>query len=115
MDARLLRGLVAAAALLAALPGHAEVTGPGCEPPATEKDPLSDRAGILAQYQRLPRTCLQRIFHDCSRASARGLVDFGSAAVCSFGYEALLSQHFGGDFRALLAWWRSQPGDVGLQ
>lgn len=115
MGASVLRGLLAAAALLAALSGHAEVGGPGCELPATGKDPLSDRAGILAQYQRLPRACLQQIFRECSRASERGMVDFAGAAVCSFGHEALLSQHFGGNFRELLAWWRSQPAPTTLQ
>jgi hypothetical protein len=27
---------------------------------------------------------------------------------CSLGHEALLRRVFGGDFNALLAWWRSQ-------
>lgn len=111
MHARALRFLVAAAALATLLPVHAETARLECEIPAADQDPLADRAGILSQYELLPRQCLQRIVRACSDASSHTLLDFGSAAVCSFGYEALLRQHFGGNFRALLAWWRSD-GDA---
>ncbi len=40
--------------------------------------------------------------------NARVLRCLITAAVCSFGYEALLSQQFQGDFRELIAWWRTQ-------
>lgn len=114
MDARTLRILLLAAATWAALPAAAE-SGPfSCELPAAESGPLGDRAGMLARYERLPRTCLHEIFAACSTAAGRSLLDFGSAAVCSFGYEALLSQGFGGNFRALMAWWRNQRAE-GLQ
>jgi hypothetical protein len=109
MDARALRCLaIAAAAVTATLPVHAEVPPALCELPASDVDPLTDRAGILAQYERLPQPCLRAIFHACSTASSETLLDFGSAAVCSFGYEALLKQAFGGNFRALMAWWHTQ-------
>jgi hypothetical protein len=108
MHARSLRCLVATAALFTFLGAHAETAAPGCELPASDRNPMSDRAGILAEYQRLPTACLQQIVRACSAASSRTLLDFGSAAVCSFGYEALLAQQFGGNFPALLAWWRSQ-------
>ena len=45
-----------------------------------------------------------------SEASSKSFLDFGSAAVCSFAYEALLSQRFHGDFRELMGWWRAQRG-----
>lgn len=111
MDARILRCLAAAAALVATLPaGAQEPDSPGCELPASPSDPLADRAGLLAQYERLPQACLREIFAACSSAASRTLLDFGSAAVCSFGYEALLKQGFGGNFRALMAWWTAQRG-----
>ena len=112
MDARtLLPMLLLVVALPAALPAAAiEIAPPACELPASSADPLGDRAGVLALYERLPRACLHEIFTACSTAASETLLDFGSAAVCSFGYEALLSQGFGGNFRALMAWWRAQQG-----
>src|SRR3954462_7545656 len=109
MPAHALRALLAAAALFAALPSWAQ-EGPrsACAMPAAAADPLSDRAGMLAEYQRLPQHCLQALVTTCSEAANRTFLDFGSAAVCSLGYEALLTQGFGGDFRALMAWRSSQ-------
>lgn len=109
MHASPLRGLLAAAILAAALPAAgAEPFSSTCELPAAAIDPLGDRAGVLAQYEQLPRVCLDEIFIACTAASSQALLDFGSAAVCSFGYEALLKRGFGGNFRALMAWWRTQ-------
>lgn len=108
MHSSALRCLVIAAALAAAHPVRAEAPPAACELPASQVDPLADRAGILAQYERLPHSCLRAIFSACSTASSQALLDFGSAAVCSFGYEALLKQAFGGNFRALMAWWHTQ-------
>jgi hypothetical protein len=112
MDARALRCLAAAAVVMASPPALAGSPSPACELPASDSDPLSDRAGILAQYERLPQACLREIFAACSTAANVSLLDFGSAAVCSFGYEALLKQGFGGNFRALMAWWQSQRGQA---
>ena len=110
MDPRALRGLLAAAVVTASLPALADPPSPACELPASDVDPLSDRAGILARYERLPEACLRDIFTACSSAANVSLLDFSSAAVCSFGYEALLKQGFGGNFRALMAWWHTQRG-----
>ena len=113
MQANALRCLVAAALVLAGPPAAAEAADSECQLPASDIDPLSDRAGILAAYEGLPQSCLQEIFAACSSASSQTLLDFHSAAVCSFGYEALLKQGFGGNFRALLTWWSSQrPQDL---
>lgn len=112
MDARALRCLLAAAALAAALPAAAAPPDEDCLLPASEADPLADRAGILAAYEQLPQACLVALFGACTHAAGRGLLDFGSAAACSFGYEALLKQRFGGNFRALLAWWNTQRGEA---
>lgn len=108
MPARALRCLVAATALFTLWPAHADMAAGRCEIPAAESDPLADRAGLLAQYERLPGPCLQRIFLACAEESRRSFMDFGSAAICSLGYEALLRQEFGGSFPALLAWWRTE-------
>lgn len=103
-----LRHLVVAASLLAAASARAEPQAEACVLPGDGADPLGDRAGLLAEYERLPQSCLQELVRTCTSISNRSLLDFGSAAACSFGYEALLSQRFGGDFRALMAWWNSE-------
>ena len=112
MNARALRCLWIAAAAALSLPGLAE-TAPreqaqACQLPGAGADPLADRAGLLAQYEQLPQSCLQELFRACTDASSRSLLDFGSAASCSFGYEALLKQGFGGNFHALIAWWQGE-------
>ncbi len=106
MDARALPFLVAAA-MLAASPAANAATG-ACELPAQEADVLAERDTLLQRYERLPQHCLQAIFRECTAASAQSLLDFGSAAVCSLGYEALLKNGFNGNFHALIAWWRSE-------
>lgn len=116
MHSTALRSLVVAASVIAALlPCRAEVTPDtlpgGCEIPSAGVNPLADRAGLLARYEGLPKSCLDSIFTRCSRAAAQGLLDFSSAAVCSFSYEALLRRHFDGDFPALVAWWRSRKDE----
>lgn len=109
MHRKALRRLLAATALaLSSAAGATEIGSGSCQLPGSGHDPMADRAGLLAQYERLPPSCLQAIFAACTSAASRTLLDFGSAAICSFGYEALLKQRFGGNFGALLAWWRDQ-------
>jgi len=110
MDARVLRCLAVAAAALVSLPAWSEPDAQPqrCELPGAGTDPLADREGLLAQYERLPRSCLQDLFRACAEVSSRSLMDFGSAASCSFGYEALLKHGFGGDFHSLMAWWKGE-------
>ena len=101
--------LVFACALLAATSARADPLSDGsCVLPGDGRDPLADRAGLLAEYERLPPTCLQDLVLACTAVTNRAMLDFGSAAVCSLGYEALLSRRFGGNFQALLAWWNSE-------
>ena len=110
MPATALPALLAAACLFAAAPASAQAGDATCTIATEEADPLADRQALIAEYERLPARCLQSIFRHCTEASERTLLDLGSAAMCSIGYEALLRQRFGGDFHALMAWWRDdQP------
>ncbi|MFD0667129.1 hypothetical protein ACT80S_05390 [Ramlibacter sp. MAHUQ-53] len=68
-------------------------------------DPWSAREAAIAAYARVPPACLRSLVRACSEAAAASFLDGGTAAVCSVRYEALLRHGFGGDFRALLAWW----------
>jgi hypothetical protein len=108
MNASALRCLLAAAAISVAPWAWAEPLAESCQLPGSDVETLVNRSALLAEYERLPHSCLQEIFRACTLASNEGLLDFSSAAVCSFGYEAWLKQGFGGNFRALLAWWRAQ-------
>jgi hypothetical protein len=107
MPSHALRLLVATAVLAAASAGADPLPDP-CPLPGDSAHPLADRAGLLAQYERLPHACLQELVRACTEVSNRALMDFGTASACSFGYEALLSQRFGGNFQALMAWWNSE-------
>jgi hypothetical protein len=108
MEDRALPFVMAAATLLVAAPGALATTAGNCELPAQDADLLADRETMLQRYERLPQHCLKAIVHACTAASAQALLDFGSAAACSFSYEALLKNGFGGNFHALMAWWRSE-------
>lgn len=72
---------------------------------------FNDRAGSLARFEQLPSACLETLFLRCSREAGERMLDLGDAAICSYGYEALLKRRFGGDFNAMLAWWRAHRED----
>jgi hypothetical protein len=95
------------AATIATLIGAGAAAAADPPPAATEVALSIDsaRAGIEALSERDAR----QFYLDCSHAALRGRLGSGETAVCSIGYEVLLSRHFGGDFHALLAWSRSQP------
>lgn len=61
---------------------------------------------LRAHFERLPERELERSFLRCARESSQRLMGFDDAALCSAGFEALKKRKFGGDFDALLAWWR---------
>ncbi|MCG3189156.1 MAG: hypothetical protein LKCHEGNO_01429 [Burkholderiaceae bacterium] len=70
---------------------------------------LRDRDTIAARFEAMPEAELKTLYLHCSAEADRRLLDIGEAAVCSIAYEALKRRIFGGDFEALLAWWRAQP------
>lgn len=61
---------------------------------------------LRVHFERLSEPDLERLFLRCSRESSQRLMGFDEAAVCSTGFEALKKRKFGGDFSAMLAWWR---------
>ena len=50
---------------------------------------------------------LERTFWLCEHAAAQSLLDLGTATQCSVVTEALKARRFGGDFKAMLAWWQA--------
>ena len=63
-------------------------------------------AETAAEIAAMPEADLKKFYLRCSRASVRGRLGSGEIQLCSIGYERLLQQSFGGDFRAFLAWRR---------
>jgi hypothetical protein len=49
---------------------------------------------------------IEKAFWVCDHAASIGLLDMGSAIVCSRLTEALKQRKFDGNFQALLAWWQ---------
>ena len=112
MNHRLLRCVVACTAAMGGLPAPAQdetgSSAPACRAPAYDGPPLLRRQERIAEYEGLGEHCLKRLAVECDAAASRQLLDAGSAFACSLGYEALLRSGFGGDFQAMLAWWRTR-------
>jgi hypothetical protein len=121
---RLLRCVAGCAALAWAALAAAQQEAPGarqrpaaaatCQQPEHAGDPMLDREERIRQYETLGEPCLKRLLVECNAAANSRLLDGGSAFACSIGYEALLKRHFGGDFQAMLAWWRTVPERTAL-
>jgi hypothetical protein len=89
------------------LPAAAQA-GPTCELPAQTGEPMANRSERIAQFEGLGEQCLKELSVACTDAAGRNLLDTSSAFTCSIGHEALLRRGFGGDFQAMLAWWRQR-------
>jgi hypothetical protein len=66
-------------------------------------------APALAQDERIE--ALERAFWRCDHAATQGALDSATAVDCSIATEALKARRFGGDFSAMLAWWRERKDD----
>lgn len=86
----------------------------GCQAPPYDGPPLLHRKERISQFEALGEPCLKQLMVECNAAANKQLLDPGSAFSCSIGYEALLKRGFGGDFQAMLAWWRNREGATGL-
>jgi hypothetical protein len=71
-----------------------------------EKAPAIETAAAL-QLDAGTLSALEREFWRCDHATTQGLLDLGTAKECSIVIEALKAGRFGGDFTAMLAWWRA--------
>lgn len=63
---------------------------------------------VQATLERLPESELKALYLGCARESTRQRLAPIDAALCSATAELLKERSFGGDFDAMLAWWRSQ-------
>jgi hypothetical protein len=71
-----------------------------------EEHPLAHRAETISSLEQMPDSCLKALVVECNDTADARLLDLGSAALCSMGYEALLNNGFGGNFRAMMTWWQ---------
>lgn len=77
---------------------------------AREVDP--GRQVPAAFFQDWTEEQLKRFFLLCSREAAQRMLTLEEGAVCSSAQDALKARSFGGDFSALLAWWRIHRDDL---
>jgi hypothetical protein len=60
-----------------------------------------------APAQDMNLEALERAFWRCDHAATTGVLHSGEAMACSVASEAFKARRFGGDFAALLVWWRA--------
>jgi hypothetical protein len=100
MNAKLHLGIIAVAYTL--------WSGPALAQPTAE---VTARSRLHAPFERMAEQNLKDLFLRCSRESSQRRLDSGDAARCSIASEVLKQRSFGGDFDALLAWWRIHRDD----
>ncbi len=66
----------------------------------------TDRDLIRVRLERLAEPDLKIVYLRCNEAAEWGLLTLEDAARCSLAQEVLKQRVFGGDFEALLNWWR---------
>lgn len=92
--------LAAALCLLAGALGSTAVAQTSATAPVVDATPLPrlDAGTLLA---------LEREFWRCDFEATQVLLDAGTAMECGILTETLKARRFGGDFTAMLAWWRA--------
>ncbi|HSB24274.1 MAG TPA: hypothetical protein VLE94_14345 [Burkholderiaceae bacterium] len=73
--------------------------------------PVPQRTDLSAQLDSLAADRLQIEFLACSRAAEVHPLSPGDGALCAATQDAVKHRVFGGDFNALLAWWRLHRND----
>ena len=60
----------------------------------------------VGYLEKLPETALKTMYLGCARVSSKRLLSLDEAVQCSAAADVLKDRSFGGDFNAMLAWWR---------
>ena len=60
----------------------------------------------VAYLEQLPEPALKTMYLRCARVSSERLLSLAEAIKCSTAADVLKRRSFGGDFEAMLAWWR---------
>jgi len=78
---------------------------------APDSSTWRDRERLFAHFEVVGEVSLKALYLRCARESSQRLLGFDEAARCSIAGEVLKARIFGGDFNALLAWWRLHRDD----
>lgn len=74
--------------------------------PAFEADAEAEVAVAVGEFGDLDLDQLERAFWACDHAASTHGVDGQTGMACGNATEQLKQRRFGGDFEAMLAWWR---------
>jgi hypothetical protein len=66
---------------------------------------------IRSGFDDMPDASLKAFFIGCSREAARSMLSLDEGAMCAVAQDVLKARSFGGNFDALLAWWRAHRDD----
>ena len=66
----------------------------------------SDSHALLAHFEHVAEADLKAQYLLCDRISSQRMLSSGEAVACSNVADVLKTRSFGGDFNALIAWWR---------
>jgi hypothetical protein len=67
---------------------------------------LGDRARLQTSFEQTSEEDLKSVYLRCDRDSRQQLMGFDEALRCVVAGDVLRARSFGGDFNALMAWWR---------
>jgi len=87
--------------------------GPVAAQDAVMLGSLGSRQQISVALEQLSDAQLKQLFLRCDRDASQRLLGLDEAIPCGMALDSLLRRGFGGDFDALLAWWREQPRPAG--
>ncbi len=73
---------------------------------------LDGECRAMVTIQQLSEPDLKAFYVHCARAAIQQALSRTETALCSVGYELLLTRSFGGDFTAFLAWSRGHTEEV---
>lgn len=90
----------------------AGLLSPGSTQAQAQGNAPDGESQAIASIRQLSERELKAFYVRCARAAIRQTPGATEVALCSVGYELLLTRSFRGDFHALLAWSRSQADQV---
>ena len=74
--------------------------------PAQTLSQASDSKALLTHFENVSEAELKTQYLRCARVSSQRLLSLAEAVGCTTTGEVLKARSFGGDFNALIAWWR---------
>jgi hypothetical protein len=82
------------------------ISSAALSPPMSAAPPFPDARHVMTHMERLPEDQLKSFYLRCDRESSQRLLSVQEAVECSIAADVLKERSFGGDFEAMLTWWR---------